>query len=84
MTGLNYSGNITCRHWFRHPKLEKLQATGQTLIQLANQLNGHDNVTVGLLRFAPKVSCVHCSPGENCIAQRPILPPAGCQCHSPP
>jgi serine/threonine protein phosphatase PrpC len=33
-----------------------LSSTGQALIQQANQLNGHDNVTVGLLRFAPKPS----------------------------
>lgn len=33
-----------------------LSSVGQALIQQANQLNGHDNVTVGLLRFAPKPS----------------------------
>ena len=33
-----------------------LQTTGQELIHQANQLNGHDNVTVGLLRLTPKPS----------------------------
>ncbi len=33
-----------------------LDSTGQELIHQANQLNGHDNVTVGLLRFASKLS----------------------------
>lgn len=33
-----------------------LQPIGQELIQQANQLNGHDNVTVGLLRFMPNPS----------------------------
>jgi serine/threonine protein phosphatase PrpC len=33
-----------------------LPSTGQELIQQANHLNGHDNVTVGLLRFTPQPS----------------------------
>jgi len=53
----------------------ELQATGQTLIQLANQLNGHDNVTVGLLRFAPKVSAYTALPGEL-YRPAPDSPPA--------
>jgi serine/threonine protein phosphatase PrpC len=40
-----------------------MPATGQTLIQLANQLNGHDNVTVGLLRFMPTGSTYSALPG---------------------
>jgi serine/threonine protein phosphatase PrpC len=35
------------------------------LIQQANRLNGHDNVTVGLMRFAPQVATLTTLPGGS-------------------
>lgn len=41
-----------------------LAPTIQTLIHWANQLNGHDNVTVGLMRFLPQVRSVPILPAH--------------------
>ena len=43
---------------------QDLPSAGQGLIQQANRLNGHDNVTVGLLRFTPKPSAYSTLPAE--------------------
>lgn len=50
---------------------QDLQSAGQELIQQANQLNGHDNVTVGLLRFTPEQSTYAPLPAK---ALRPPTP----------
>ncbi len=49
---------------------EALQSTGQGLIQQANHLNGHDNVTVGLLRLIPKPSVYSALPAEGLVQPR--------------
>ncbi len=42
-----------------------IQSVAQTLIHEANRLNGHDNVTVGLMRFIPQVAPLTPLPGAR-------------------
>ncbi|QQE64644.1 hypothetical protein GFS31_13250 [Leptolyngbya sp. BL0902] len=57
-----------------------LAPTIQTLIHWANQLNGHDNVTVGLMRFLPQGGQVPALPAH---ALAPALVTASSPGHEP-
>jgi serine/threonine protein phosphatase PrpC len=50
-----------------------IQPVAQDLIHQANRLNGHDNVTVGLIRFSPQPSTLPMLPGSRL---RPVDPTA--------
>jgi serine/threonine protein phosphatase PrpC len=50
-----------------------LEAVGQELVQQANRLNGHDNVTVGLLRLTPLGFVSSPLPGDRIGQHRPPL-----------
>ncbi|WOD40856.1 PP2C family protein-serine/threonine phosphatase [Nodosilinea sp. E11] len=56
------------------------------LIQQANRLNGHDNVTVGLMRFIPQVATLPSLPASS-LKQAPVpsqLAATGAAGHAPP
>ncbi|HIK44545.1 MAG TPA: protein phosphatase 2C domain-containing protein [Leptolyngbyaceae cyanobacterium M65_K2018_010] len=50
---------------------EPLTPVVEQLIQQANRLNGHDNVTVGLLRLDPKITALPTLPGARLIPLEP-------------
>jgi serine/threonine protein phosphatase PrpC len=55
---------------------QALGSMGQLLIQQANRLNGHDNVTVGLMRFLPQITHLPTLPGQRLQTQAQAAPAA--------